>query len=92
MNSSLPILLASRSPRRKELLEQLGVNFTIAAANIDESTIDDEAPRDYVLRLAREKALAGLEQTAGLMPALGSDTIVLLDGKILCKPAWACRV
>ena len=86
MNSPQTILLASASPRRRELLTQLGVTFTVAAANIDETIIDGETPRDYVLRLAREKALAGFEQSLGLMPALGSDTIVLLDGEILGKP------
>lgn len=85
--SALPtILLASASPRRHELLKQLDVAFVVAAANIDESIIDDETPRDYVIRMAREKALAGLEQTMGLMPALGSDTIVLLGDRILGKP------
>ena len=86
MSSSPSILLASGSPRRHELLKQLAVTFTIAAANIDESIIDGETPRDYVVRMAREKALAGLEHTMGLMPALGSDTIVLLDGRIFGKP------
>jgi len=85
--SALPtILLASASPRRHELLKQLDVAFVVAAANIDESIFDDETPRDYVIRMAREKALAGLEQTMGLMPALGSDTIVLLGDRILGKP------
>jgi len=86
MNSSPSILLASASPRRHELLKQLDVTFVVAAANIDESIIDGETPRDYVIRMAREKALKGLEQTMGLMPALGSDTIVLLNDRILCKP------
>src|SRR5210317_467879 len=86
MSSSPSILLASASPRRHELLRQLDVTFVVSAANIDESINDGESPRDYVLRMAREKALAGFEQTMGLMPALGSDTIVLLDGRILCKP------
>jgi septum formation protein len=86
MNSIPSILLASGSPRRRELLGQLGVSFTVAAANIDESIIAGETPEIYVSRMAREKALAGLQQTMGLMPALGSDTIVLLDGRILGKP------
>jgi septum formation protein len=85
--SSLPsILLASASPRRHELLKQLDVGFIVAAANIDESIVAGETTEEYVLRLAREKALAGLKHTMGLMPALGSDTIVLLDGRILGKP------
>jgi len=87
MNTQQTILLASASPRRHELLKQLAVKFTVAAANIDESINDGEIPQDYVLRMAREKALAGFEQGLGLMPALGSDTIVLLDGRILGKPA-----
>ena len=86
MTSRQSILLASGSPRRRELLQQLDVTFTVSAANIDESIMPAETTEKYVLRMAREKALAGLEQTMGLMPALGSDTIVLLDGKILCKP------
>lgn len=81
------ILLASASPRRQELLAQLDVRFTVAPANIDESILEGETPREHVVRLAREKALAGFEQNLGLMPALGSDTIVLLDGDILGKPA-----
>jgi len=48
--------------------------------------IAGETPEVYVLRMAREKALAGLEQSMGLMPSMGSDTIVLLDGKVLGKP------
>ena len=86
MNKIHSILLASGSPRRRELLKQLAVTFKVAAADIDESIIDGETPEDYVVRLAREKALAGFEQNGGLMPALGSDTIVLLDGQILGKP------
>ena len=86
MNKTHSILLASGSPRRRELLKQLAVTFKVAAADIDESVIDGEAPEDYVVRLAREKAQAGFEQNGGLMPALGSDTIVLLNGQILGKP------
>lgn len=86
MNSQHSILLASGSPRRRELLKQLAVNFEVAAADIDESLIEGEIPRDYVLRLSREKALAGYSQSDGRLPVLGSDTIVLLDGEILGKP------
>lgn len=87
MNPPAMILLASASPRRQELLGQLDVRFTVAPANIDESIIEGETPREHVVRLAREKALAGFEQNLGLLPALGSDTIVLLDGDILGKPS-----
>jgi len=86
MNSRPSILLASGSPRRRELLKQLAVDFEVASANIDESLLEGEIPRDYVLRLSREKALAGFNQSGGRLPVLGSDTIVLLDGEILGKP------
>jgi len=86
MNSQHSILLASGSPRRRELLKQLAVKFEVAATDIDESLVEGELPRDYVLRLSREKALAGFEQSGGRLPVLGSDTIVLLDGEILGKP------
>jgi len=86
MNSQPCILLASGSPRRRELLKQLAVKFEVAAADIDESLVEGEIPRDYVLRLSREKALAGFRHSGGRLPVLGSDTIVLLDGEILGKP------
>ena len=86
MNSQQTILLASASPRRRELLKQLAVTFKVEAADIDESIMDGETPREHVLRLSREKALAGFSQCGGAMPTLGSDTIVLLDGDILGKP------
>lgn len=86
MKSSHSILLASGSPRRRELLGQLALNFTVEATDVDESIIAGETPRDYVIRLSREKALAGFRQNSGLKPSLGSDTIVLLDGEILGKP------
>ena len=86
MNSRNSIILASGSPRRRELLKQLAVNFEVAAADIDESYIQGETPRDYVMRLSREKAMAGFEQSDGGLPVMGSDTIVLLDGEMLGKP------
>lgn len=86
MKSINTILLASGSPRRRELLKQLAVNYEVAAADIDESLVNGEAPREYVMRLSREKAMAGYTQNGGGLPALGSDTIVLLDGEILGKP------
>ncbi len=86
MNLQQTILLASASPRRPELLQQLAVTFKVEAADIDESIMDGETPREHVLRLSREKALAGFLQCGGAMPTLGSDTIVLLDDEILGKP------
>jgi septum formation protein len=87
MTTQQTILLASASPRRQEILGQLDIRFTVSPANIDEAVITGESPRDYVVRMAREKARAGFEQNLGLLPTLGADTIVLLDGAILCKPA-----
>ena len=86
MTSRNSIILASGSPRRRELLKQLAVNFEVAAADIDESYIQGETPRDYVMRLSREKAMAGFDQSGAGLPVMGSDTIVLLDGEILGKP------
>ena len=86
MNTSSSILLASGSPRRRELLGQLEVSFQVAAADIDESINDGEPVTEYVLRMAREKALAGFKLGGCELPALGSDTIVLLEGNILGKP------
>lgn len=81
------LILASQSPRRIELLGQLGVQFKQASADIDERVIDGERPSDYVLRLAEEKARAILttleEQTSWV---LGADTTVVADGEILGKP------
>jgi septum formation protein len=79
------IILASASPRRAELLQQIGLNFSVRPADIDETPAPDETPEQYVERLAREKALA----VAGASPeclVLGSDTSVVLDGTILGKP------
>ena len=86
MTSRNSIILASGSPRRRELLKQLAVNFQVAAADIDESYIQGETPREYVMRLSREKAMAGFDQSDSGLPVMGSDTIVLLDGEMLGKP------
>ena len=84
-----PLLcLASASPRRRELLAQIGVAHTTAAANIDESVLAGETATDYVLRMARAKALA-VRGHAGALPVLGADTSVVLDGVICGKPASA---
>jgi len=87
MNKRQKILLASASPRRRELLAQLPIDFEVLAMDVDESHIEGESPSDHVTRLARAKALAGFGHYNGSLPALGSDTIVLLDGEILGKPA-----
>lgn len=79
------LLLASQSPRRRELLNQIGVVFTQQATQVEEIWQPGEASADYVQRLALAKARAGRELTTDL-PALGADTIVVADGQILEKP------
>jgi len=82
------ILLASRSPRRRELLDQLGVPFEVLDVAIDETPEPGESPSDYVLRLAAGKALAGRGLRAEEPRAvLGADTTVVLDGRMLGQPA-----
>lgn len=82
------LILASSSPRRQELLQRLGVRFEIATADIDESQQPDEAPTALVQRLAREKAQTVAARRPG-RAVLGADTIVVLDGEVLGKPAGA---
>jgi septum formation protein len=83
------IILASASERRSRLLAQIGVRHETRAMDLDESQRDGEAPRDYVLRLAREKASAAVHaQGAGAgRPVLAADTAVVLDGRVYGKPA-----
>jgi septum formation protein len=86
MNSRSPLVcLASVSPRRRELLTQIGVPHIVVGADIDETVQVGEAPRDYVLRMARQKALAVRERGERL-PVLAADTTVVLDGLIYGKP------
>jgi septum formation protein len=79
------LILASSSPRRQELLREIGIPFQVHAANIDEDQIVGEAPIDYALRLAREKAQAVAAQYPESY-VLGADTIVVIDGEVLGKP------
>lgn len=79
------IYLASQSPRRRELLTQIGVSHDVLSVTIDESPRSDETPEDYVRRMALTKARAG-QRLRNDRPVLGSDTAVVLDGRILGKP------
>ncbi|RII75597.1 Maf family protein [Pseudomonas monteilii] len=81
-----PLYLASGSPRRRELLTQIGVPFSLVSAPIDETPLPDESAPAYVERLARAKAAAGLARVEGPAVVLGADTAVVLDGRILGKP------
>lgn len=85
MSSSLQLYLASTSPRRREILQSLGVNFEIAKVETDESPLQGESAEELVLRLAIAKA----DGAAGADLVLGSDTVVVLDDRILGKPTDA---
>ena len=86
METNAPVLcLASASPRRHELLAQIGVPHTVTAAHIDETVLAGEDPREYVTRMARHKALAA-RQTGETLPVLAADTTVVLDDVIFGKP------
>lgn len=80
------VYLASASPRRRQLLEQIGVRYELVVADVDEARTAGEAPADYVLRVARHKA----ETVAARLPSPGAvvaaDTAVILDEEILGKP------
>ncbi len=81
------LYLASRSPRRAELLQQIGVEFVVIPSDIDESVYNAESAADYVLRLAQEKAQACAARLTVLdMPVLAADTTVCVGGVILGKP------
>ena len=93
------IYLASKSPRRRELLRQIGVNFEILLLrdsnarplDVSESTLPDEAPTDYVMRVTRDKAVAAWNMMVlrklPIRPVLAADTTVVLHGVIYGKPA-----
>jgi septum formation protein len=79
------LILASSSPRRQELLREIGIPFQVHAANINEDQTPGEPPIEYALRLAREKAEAISKQYPQSY-VLGADTIVVVDGEVLGKP------
>ena len=94
--NELDLYLASASPRRRELLNQIGIRFkVISGIVIDESQHEAETPEQYVGRLARDKALAGYFRISSRLegeypeipPVLGADTCISIDGDILGKPA-----
>jgi len=85
------IFLASQSPRRRELLQQLGLSFEVLDVEVPEQRLPAEPAEDYVSRVAREKAGAGLLQVVALPGAvvIGADTEVVLDDEVFGKPADA---
>ncbi len=80
-----PLVLASASPRRRRFLEGLGLSFIIEAAQVDENPLAHEAPEEFVLRVATDKARAVAKRHPDGW-VLGADTVVVLDNQILGKP------
>lgn len=83
------LYLASASPRRRELLAQIGLRIEVVPQSVPEQHLDTESPEQYVQRLALEKAQAGLAMLGEnrQRPVLGADTAVVVDGRVLGKPA-----
>jgi septum formation protein len=80
------IILASGSPRRRELLARIGVGFKVMAVEVDERRRCYESPETYVQRLACHKAQVGFNNAGNTIPALGADTCIVIDNAILGKP------
>jgi len=81
----MDLILASQSPRRSDLLRTAGIPFRVRVRPVEEKRSPEEAPRDYAMRLAREKAEASWEGSAEEV-VLGADTIVVLGERVLEKP------
>ena len=84
---SSPFILASQSPRRLQLLQQMGFNPVCHPVDIDETPLKGELALDYCQRLALEKAQAGWQQSAEKQAVLGADTIVVFGEALLGKPS-----
>ena len=82
---SAPLILASASPRRQELLKSMGLKFKIIPAHVNEMSLAGESPRRHVARLAKDKAMFIAKKYPEAW-VLGADTIVVIDGMILGKP------
>lgn len=80
------LYLASTSARRRELLQQIGLDFSVLKVDVDESALPSESPQTYVQRLALAKAQAGLAQVQGDGLVLAADTTVVIDDEIIGKP------
>lgn len=88
METEFDLYLASQSPRRRELLNQVGISFQTLSIDVDESLKSHESADEYVKRLALEKATQGwfCERVLENKPVLGADTAVVINGQILGKP------
>src|SRR5438034_4790172 len=93
----MPLVLASASPRRQELLKNGGIEFVVRPANIPEIRLSSESPKEFAERMAREKARAIWDDAGSVHPpqrthkggatiVLGADTIVVVDDEVLGKP------
>ena len=80
------LVLASASPRRRDLLAQIGVPHKVLAVDVDESALPGELPEQLARRLAREKAVAGRHRDGATRPVLGADTVVALGEQMFGKP------
>lgn len=85
--NSYPLVLASGSPRRRELLAQLGYTFDIVVSDVEELRHSGETPAQYVERLSRDKAYAGMKLAPEGAVVIGSDTIVVKGDAVLEKPS-----
>jgi septum formation protein len=83
---ALPLVLASASPRRRQLLAEAGLRFELAPAQVDESPFPDESPEALTRRLAVAKARAAARPRSPARVVLGADTLVVLGGEVLGKP------
>lgn len=85
-SASIELVLASGSPRRKEMLENMGVEFNVHITNTDESRRETEAAEDFVIRLSRDKARAAQAELGDGVAILAADTIVVQGEKVFGKP------
>lgn len=83
---TVQLILASASPRRKELLDQIKVTYAVNPIDLDETPRSNESPLDYVKRVAAEKSAACVAQVGTSIPVLAADTAVVLDNLIMGKP------
>lgn len=82
----MTLVLASASPRRREILTTLGITFEVHSSGADETRLEGEPARVYALRVARAKALEVARRCPSGVPVLAADTIVVVDGEVLGKP------
>lgn len=85
MIKTAPLILASASPRRQELLRVLGIEFDVIPSDVNEEFLNGETPRDHVLRLARDKSMFVSRDNPGAW-VLGADTVVVINDEVLGKP------